>query len=481
MTYTEFILFLFYTKSGSPIAMWTRQSDTLKGIEANLITDYRTNSMSAIREQFGVFLDELDTCVLQPWQTAVTKIHSFAVQTGSKKAVEHLDTVVMNFLSEAQNGSEIQTPNFREWTNQVMNIIDADKEYYESRKMEGKKRGHVQDTRPKPEIKPSELSDVKTENVDVKKDEVNNITRVPGKCSVCSKNIMGPADREHPDRTYHSKCKECFKPKVNSRRQTWSKPVGQAVTEEDTHESEEGPIDCFNHCEFNEEKQCFMVNVDMSPNNKVKELTLQVITDKRPGHFVIDDGNVIDSGASVTLFNPDSKRLILPMIPVHPPVEIKGVGGKPFLVNKKCSAYMYYTDVSGKRHKFILSNVYVCSAVRVPQPVLLPPIATTAWSSQIRSQCSNKSVAPPIPTTQFDPSPSMALSLTEDICMPLTPTNALPQLVTRVQAFLQTNARGRWTHSHGRNAKRLHADHLDRIWPLLCRHQARPVRASCLP
>jgi hypothetical protein len=62
MTYTEFILFLFYTKSGSPIAMWTRQGDTLKGIEANLITDYRTNSMSAIREQFGVFLDELDTC-----------------------------------------------------------------------------------------------------------------------------------------------------------------------------------------------------------------------------------------------------------------------------------------------------------------------------------------------------------------------------------------------------------------------------------
>ena len=150
-----------------------------------------------------------------------------------------------------------------------MNIIDADKEYYESRMMEGKKRGHVQDTRPKPEIKPSELSDVKTENVDVKKDEVNNITRVPGKCSVCSKNIMGPADREHPDRTYHSKCKECFKPKVKSKR-TWSKPVGQAVTEEDTHESEEGPIDCFNHAEFNEEKQCFMVNVDMSPNNKVK-------------------------------------------------------------------------------------------------------------------------------------------------------------------------------------------------------------------
>jgi hypothetical protein len=49
MTYTEFILFLFYTKSGSPIMMWSRQSNTLKGLEAQLITDYRSNSMSAIK------------------------------------------------------------------------------------------------------------------------------------------------------------------------------------------------------------------------------------------------------------------------------------------------------------------------------------------------------------------------------------------------------------------------------------------------
>ena len=54
------------------------------------------------------------------------------------------------------------------------------------------------------------------------------------------------------------------------------------------------------------------------------------------------------------------------MIPVHPPMEIKGVGGKPFLVKNKCSAYIHYTDEGGKRHKFILPNVYVCSAVRVP-------------------------------------------------------------------------------------------------------------------
>jgi hypothetical protein len=126
--------------------MWSRQSDTLKGLEAQLITDYRSNSMSAMREQFGILLDELDACILQPWQVAVTKIHSFAVQTGSKKAVEHLDNAVVSFLSEAHNGSEIHTPNIREWTNQVMNIIDADKECYESRKIEGKKRGHIQDT-----------------------------------------------------------------------------------------------------------------------------------------------------------------------------------------------------------------------------------------------------------------------------------------------------------------------------------------------
>ena len=129
-------------------------------------------------------MDELETCVLQPWQTAVTKIHSFAIQTGSKKAVEQLDTVVMNFLSEAQNGSEIQTPNIREWTNQVMNIIDADKEYYESRKMEGKKRGHVQDTKPKPDFKPSGgPPDVKPKIIDVRKLSSEQ-------CNSCSREML---------------------------------------------------------------------------------------------------------------------------------------------------------------------------------------------------------------------------------------------------------------------------------------------------
>jgi hypothetical protein len=260
MTYTEFILFLFYTKSGSPIMMWSRQSDTLKGLEAKLITDYRSNSMSAIREQVGVLLDELETSVLQPWQVAVTKIHSFAVQTGSKKAVEHLDNVVMNFLSEASHGAEIHTPNIREWTNQVMNIIDADKEYYESRKTEGKKRGLVQDMKPQP---PDVKQDVKPKNVEVKVDQVNSVTHVPGKCSICSKSIMGPADKDHPERTYHTKCQGCFKPRV---RFSKSKPVGQAITEDDV--SEEGPLGCFNDCVFNEEKQCFIVEVDMSQNRK---------------------------------------------------------------------------------------------------------------------------------------------------------------------------------------------------------------------
>lgn len=36
------------------------------------------------------------------------------------------------------------------------------------------------------------------------------------------------------------------------------------------------------------------------------------------------------------------------------------------MVKEKCSAYIHYTDVKGERHKFVLTNVYICSAVRVP-------------------------------------------------------------------------------------------------------------------
>jgi hypothetical protein len=116
-----------------------------------------------------------------------------------------------------------------------------------------------------------------------------------------------------------------------------------------------------------------LVDIDMRHNNKVKDLTLQVITDQRSGHFVIDDGNINYTVASLTLFNPDSKRIIPNTTKeVLPPMEIRGVGGKPFQVTKKCSAYICYTDVDGERHTFVLPNVYIYSAVCVPQTDLFP-------------------------------------------------------------------------------------------------------------
>jgi hypothetical protein len=117
-----------------------------------------------------------------------------------------------------------------------MNIIDADKEYYASRKTEDKKRGHVQDTKPKPDTKPSGGSDTKSDTKpkgnEMNGDQVHNVTQVPEKCSVCSKGIMGPADKDHPERTYHSKCQDCFNPRAKPRFKTKPKPVNQVISED---------------------------------------------------------------------------------------------------------------------------------------------------------------------------------------------------------------------------------------------------------
>jgi hypothetical protein len=45
---------------------------------------------------------------------------------------------------------------------------------------------------------------------------------------------------------------------------------------------------------------------------------------------------------------------------------IKGPGGNPMLITKKLSMWLNYTDPSGKRWRYTLTNVYLCNFIGTP-------------------------------------------------------------------------------------------------------------------
>ena len=111
--YSELMLYLFHTKAGSPIHMWSTQQDEIGELERRVPTDIRTVSMSAMRESFGALLDELEVNSLEPWQVAVVKLHAHAVRTGCKDTTHSLEQNVLNFLANAQEGPDVKVPNVR--------------------------------------------------------------------------------------------------------------------------------------------------------------------------------------------------------------------------------------------------------------------------------------------------------------------------------------------------------------------------------
>jgi hypothetical protein len=135
MLYSELILYLFHTKVGSPIFMWSNQQNDLLAIENIIPSDIRTASMSEMREGFAALLDELETNSLKSWQVAVVKLHdsAHAVRTGCKDTVQGLEQNVLNFLANAQDGPEVKTPNVRDWDIRVMDSIEQNKEYHDAR------------------------------------------------------------------------------------------------------------------------------------------------------------------------------------------------------------------------------------------------------------------------------------------------------------------------------------------------------------
>jgi hypothetical protein len=103
---------------------------------------------------------------------------------------------------------------------------------------------------------------------------------------------------------------------------------------------------------------------------QVHSIVLNVLTDAREGKFIVDRGNTVDSGAAVTLANPeaiDHRRIVENTTEdVKPPIHIQGVGGKPVKITTKCSMYLFYTDSNGEHQKFILTNCCICNVVRAP-------------------------------------------------------------------------------------------------------------------
>ena len=99
--YSELILYLFHTKAGSPIHMWSTRQLTISEIESKIPTDIKSASMSAMREGVGALLDVLETNSLEPWQVAVVKLHKHVVRTGCKDTTLALEQHVLNFLANA--------------------------------------------------------------------------------------------------------------------------------------------------------------------------------------------------------------------------------------------------------------------------------------------------------------------------------------------------------------------------------------------
>ena len=106
--YSELILYLFHTKAGSPIHMWSTRQATISDVENKIPTDIKTASMSAMRECVGTLLDVIETNSLEPWQDAVVKLHKHVVRTGCKDTTLALEQNVLKFFGERAGGNRSQ-------------------------------------------------------------------------------------------------------------------------------------------------------------------------------------------------------------------------------------------------------------------------------------------------------------------------------------------------------------------------------------
>jgi hypothetical protein len=108
--YTEFVLYLFHTRSRSPIVTWSKVEDNVTHHENQLICQNHDQPMTAVKERLKTLIEECRSVDLLPWEVMVCKVYHYAVKANSKRGVEYLDKEVLNFLSHAQDGNAVHTP-----------------------------------------------------------------------------------------------------------------------------------------------------------------------------------------------------------------------------------------------------------------------------------------------------------------------------------------------------------------------------------
>ena len=138
-----------------------------------------------------------------------------------------------------------------------------------------------------------------------------------------------------------------------------------STSEDDGHgdSSSSKLLDVYSEQKVSDGKPVLSISIDKDSKTRVSAETKNALMRKNPGSFVLDSGNVIDSGAACSI-TPKGPRVsnvqdIIPFL-------IKGVAGRPITIKQKCSLSIHYTDFKGKERRFVLHNCYLCDAIRVP-------------------------------------------------------------------------------------------------------------------
>ena len=105
---------------------WGKVEENLELFENRLIADFQNHPITAVQERLKEFIEEHKHFQLLPWQVLVSKMYRYAVKANSKRSVEWIDHEVLSFLSRAQDGSTVPTPNINEWANGMLNIMSED-------------------------------------------------------------------------------------------------------------------------------------------------------------------------------------------------------------------------------------------------------------------------------------------------------------------------------------------------------------------
>jgi hypothetical protein len=133
-TYSEFVLYLFQTRSRSPVVTWSKVEDNLTHYENQLIHNFHDHLIAAVQERLKACIEEHKNFQFLTWQVLVSKMCRYAVKASSKRSVEWLDSQVLTFLLHAQDGDTVPVPDIDALANGMLNIMSEDKEHSELKK-----------------------------------------------------------------------------------------------------------------------------------------------------------------------------------------------------------------------------------------------------------------------------------------------------------------------------------------------------------